>query len=85
MKNSRLSLLYSLFVMTLAPLGVHAQTLSLNSDNLQWEVIPVVDEATQLHALSQTGIKVTEAIPGVVPGTVFTAYVEAGLDRKSVV
>lgn len=81
MKNSRLSLLYSLFVMTLAPLGVHAQTLSLNSDNLQWEVIPVVDEATQLHALSQTGIKVTEAIPGVVPGTVFTAYVEAGLEE----
>lgn len=53
--------------------------ISLNSDNVQWSVLPQ-DDITQKtgKAVSSAGFIMKNAVEGVVPGTVFTAYVEAG-------
>ena len=97
MNKFRLLLLASsLFVLN----GIgHAQTstMSLNSSNpkIVWEVKPQADlNNIGGEQISTPGFKMPDYVKGVVPGVVFTAYVEAGIvpdpnyadkDRKSVV
>lgn len=57
-------------------------TLSLNSSNPQivWEVKPQADlKNTTGGQISTPGFVMSDYVKGVVPGTVFTAYVEAGI------
>lgn len=76
--NSRL--LASLVILGTA-YTTQAQIEYLHSDRHHWEITPVTDETEQLHEFSATGITVKNAVSGIVPGTVFTAYVEAGHEK----
>ena len=56
--------------------------MSLNSSNPQilWEVKPQADlENMTGEQISTPGFEMSGFVKGVVPGTVFTAYVEAGI------
>ena len=82
MNKFRLLLLASsLFVLN----GIgHAQTstMSLNSSNpkIVWEVKPQADlNNIGGEQISTPGFKMPDYVKGVVPGAVFTAYVEAGI------
>lgn len=67
--------------MSIATTTAQAQTADLNSDNIQWYITPVEDETAQLKTLSAVGAIVENSVPGIVPGTVFTAYVNAGIEK----
>lgn len=58
-------------------------TISLNSANplIDWEIIPQADLNDGGRSISQPGFQMPGGVKGVVPGTVFTAYVEAGLEK----
>ena len=56
--------------------------MSLNSSEprIVWEVKPQADlENVTGEQISTPGFEMSEYVKGVVPGTVFTAYVEAGI------
>ena len=55
--------------------------ISLNSTNPQivWQIKPQADVKSSGYELATPGAKINNAVKGVVPGTVFTAYVEAKL------
>ena len=56
--------------------------MSLNSSDprIVWEVKPQADlENVTGEQISTPGFEIPEYVKGVVPGTVFTAYVEAGI------
>ena len=73
-----------LFTAIWAPTIVLAQkiVLPLDSRHTVWQVAP---QADMPHSggdrVSTTGFKLKNAIEGVVPGTVFTAYVNAGKEK----
>lgn len=66
---------------SLALLTVQAQRADLGSESHQWQIIPVEDKATQLCTYSISGTAIEGTVPGIVPGTVFAAYVEAGEEK----
>ncbi|RCH55329.1 beta-mannosidase [Mucilaginibacter hurinus] len=72
-----------LFFCTFCLSDVYAQTtkLSLNSTNpsITWEIKPQADVKNSGFEISKPGFKIPNAVKGVVPGTVFTAYVNAKL------
>jgi hypothetical protein len=70
----------SLFPFTLLALN---EKYSLDNSNsmIKWEVKPVADVKESGFEVSTPGYKMKDAVEGVVPGTVFTAYVEAGLEK----
>ncbi|MDO5571223.1 MAG: glycoside hydrolase family 2 TIM barrel-domain containing protein [Bacteroidales bacterium] len=54
--------------------------VSLNSNNIDWKLIPKADlELVSGEKISTQGFNIEKWIKGVVPGVVFTSYVEAGL------
>lgn len=55
--------------------------VSLNSSDpkIVWEVKPQADVTNSGIEISTPGFKFSDFVKGVVPGTIFTAYVEAGL------
>lgn len=55
--------------------------LSLNSDVANWQLKPQAEVADSGAAIANAGYKFSNGVKGVVPGTVFTAYVEAGLEE----
>lgn len=63
----------------------YAQTsiLSLTDSNPQivWEIKPQADLNNTGNQISMPGFHIPDYIKGVVPGVVFTAYVEAGLEK----
>lgn len=63
----------------------HAQNkrLSLNSSNpdINWALIPEADVNASGYEISETGYVSKNEVRGIVPGIVFTAYVEAGLEK----
>lgn len=70
----------------LLPLTLPAQTteISLDSTNpqIRWTVAPQETAGTDLAAVSRADYRPAgDWIPAVVPGTVFNAYVEAGLEK----
>ena len=66
-------------------LAGRAQTteISLNSSNPQiaWQVKPQAEVPHSGQEISSPGFVLTDAVKGVVPGVVFTAYVEAGKEE----
>ena len=54
---------------------------SLESDALNWRLAPAT-ESDSAVAISSSGFDDSSWIPAVVPGTVFTSYVEAGLEKS---
>lgn len=55
---------------------------SLNSSgNISWQVMPQADVADGGRQVSMPGYQMKNAVKGVVPGVVFTAYVEAGKEK----
>lgn len=72
-----------LFCICLFTLEGYGQTvkMSLNSANpeIEWQVKPQADLQSSGNEISTPGYKIPDFIKGVVPGVVFTAYVEAGL------
>ncbi|MBN2162747.1 MAG: discoidin domain-containing protein [Pontiellaceae bacterium] len=63
----------------------HAQDnrMSLDSSNPQinWEIKPQDDVKQSGEQVSKPGYRLKDAVKGVVPGIVFTAYVDAGLEK----
>ena len=84
MKNKKLFslLLWSAF----ASMQAAAQTYYLHSDTqgIEWTVVPEAEVGTRMQdfvPLMQKGYHHPKAIKAVVPGTVFTSYVEAGQEK----
>jgi len=63
----------------------HAQNsvISLNSSNPEiiWEVKPQANLSETGNQISMPGFHIPDYVKGVVPGVVFTAYVDAGLEK----
>lgn len=83
MNNQLRYLLIALSLFALSASG-YAQTsiLSLNSSNprIEWELKPQADlEGIAGERISTPGFEMTGYVKGLVPGAVFTAYVEAGI------
>lgn len=71
--------------MSFSLLIMHGQTtkVSLNSanPNIIWQIAPQGDVNKTGNQISTPGFKMQEYVKGVVPGVVFTAYVEAGKEK----
>jgi len=82
MMNKRITSL--LFAAIWVPVTVLAQNnvLPLDSRHTVWQVAPQADVPhSEGDRVSTVGFKLKNAIEGVVPGTVFTAYVNAGKEK----
>ncbi len=55
--------------------------LHSSTNGISWTVIPQDEIGTQVQDLFQTGYTNDKAVKAVVPGTVFTSYVTAGLEK----
>ena len=81
---NRLTFLGLIILFVLLPVS-HAQTskISLNSSNpdIVWEITPQADLNATGIQISKTGFQIPDYVKGVVPGVIFTAYVEAGLEK----
>src|SRR5687767_6674361 len=62
------------------PLLTHAQTetIPLNSADIEWQLTPQADAHNAGTEIATPGYKFPSPVKGVVPGVVFTAYVQAG-------
>ena len=60
------------------------ETVSLNSADgvAQWQLMPADEIAANGRDISAVGFRMADPVPGVVPGVVFTAYVEAGREEN---
>ncbi|HIB38124.1 discoidin domain-containing protein [Mesonia sp.] len=78
----KFNLLFFLLSISFSALS-QTKTVSLNSDNQQisWQIKPEADLKADGFAISKTGFKIDDYVPGVVPGIVFTSYVEAGKEK----
>ena len=79
--NKRIASL--LFTAIWVPATVLAQNsvLPLDSRHTVWQVAPQADVPSEGDRVSTVGFQLKNAIEGVVPGTVFTAYVNAGKEK----
>ena len=78
----RLLFLLGVVVFTHSGCVKQTSTMSLNSSNPQivWQVKPQADlENVTGEQISTPGYEMAESVKGIVPGAVFTAYVEAGI------
>jgi len=80
-------LLLSLSVLLLwggADAAAAIRTVSLNSGDgaNEWQLMPVAEVSAKAPQVSEVGFRMTDPVPGVVPGVVFTAYVEAGREEN---
>lgn len=75
-----------LFIIGIFSLTCPAQTarMSLNSTNpdIVWEIKPQADVKNSGNEISTPGFKISNYVKGIVPGVVFTAYVDAGLEKE---
>lgn len=62
--------------------AAQSQTISLNSSNPQitWQIKPQLALKNSGIEISKPGFKIPDFVKGIVPGVVFAAYVEAGLE-----
>lgn len=83
MANKLMSFLLLLGIFSLSQMGnAQISTMSLNSSNPQivWEIKPQADLSNiSGERISISGFKIPDFVKGVVPGAIFTAYVEEGL------
>ena len=60
------------------------RTVSLNSTDgvVKWQLMPAGEVDAKGAEVSEVGFLMSDPVPGVVPGVVFTAYVEAGREEN---
>ena len=60
------------------------RTVSLNSGDgvAHWQLMPAAEVNAKGPQVSEVGFRMDDPVPGVVPGVVFTAYVEAGREEN---
>ena len=60
------------------------RTISLSSGDgvAQWQLMPAAEVDAKGPQVSEVGFRMADPVPGVVPGVVFTAYVEAGREEN---
>lgn len=84
MRKSRLVM--AVFMAMIGCVAAKAQqtVLSLNSSNkaIHWEIKPQADVKAGGLEISKPGYKMGDYVEGVVPGVVFTAYVNAGKEKN---
>ena len=61
------------------PAAVERTSLDSDGGVAGWRLLPQ-DEVRDARAMMEAGYDVSEWIPAVVPGAVFTSYVEAGIE-----
>lgn len=61
--------------------GAQIKYLHSDTEGVKWEVMPEKDAVSDILLLSKVGYANPEAVAAVVPGTVFTSYVEAGKEK----
>lgn len=68
---------------TFGSLQAFAQVSYLHSDtqNAAWTVMPEEEVGKDIGPLIQNGYQHPKAVKAIVPGTVFTSYVTAGLEK----
>ena len=68
---------------TFGSLQAFAQVSYLHSDtqNAAWTVMPEEEVGKDIRPLIQNGYQHPKAVKAIVPGTVFTSYVTAGLEK----
>lgn len=72
-------LIINLVLLTLGCLG-QLRSISLNSsEDIIWQVKPQVEVSASGIEISESGFQMNGSVKGVVPGIVFTAYVDAGI------
>ena len=83
MNKLRLSLLLFYSVFTLLTIQAQTTNISLNSSNtdINWELKPKEEVNNSGNEISISGFKMKDYIKAVVPGVVFTSYVEAGIEK----
>src|SRR5690606_41759658 len=75
-------LLYLLLFLQLVLVGYgQVREISLNSDNpaIHWEIKPQSDLPYSGQEIAQPNFRIKDSVRGIVPGVVFTAYVDQGL------
>ncbi|WP_367330746.1 glycoside hydrolase family 2 protein [Sphingobacterium multivorum] len=75
-------LVYILLFLQLALVGYgQVREISLNSDNpaIRWEIKPQSDLPYSGQEIAQPNFRMKDPVRGIVPGVVFTAYVDQGL------
>ena len=85
MKNRLLFLSVSiLLLMGGADALAAIRTISLNSGDgiAHWQLMPAAEVNAKGPQVSEVGFRMADPVPGVVPGVVFTAYVEAGREEN---
>ncbi len=75
-------LVYILLFLQLTLVGYgQVREISLNSDNptIRWEIKPQSDLPYSGQEIAQPDFRMKDPVRGIVPGVVFTAYVDQGL------
>ncbi|OJV45259.1 MAG: beta-mannosidase [Bacteroidales bacterium 36-12] len=77
------TLITTCFILVFSFSNSNATTVSLNSSNTDiiWQIKPQDEITSNGFQLSTPGVNIPDFVKGVVPGVVFTAYVEAGLEK----
>lgn len=81
MKQTSLSGFITLWLLSfsfMVQAQVYNYSLESSSDGISWQVFPKASTPMTGQQLSSQQVSLPEHVRGVVPGTVFTAYVEAG-------
>ena len=84
MHRTLITILTTSLLLTSTLSSAQQRTMSLCSgaDGTQWEVCPQDDVAATGSEVSTVGFRMDDPVPGIVPGIVFTAYVEAGREAN---
>ncbi|MET4080708.1 hypothetical protein ABIB40_000652 [Pedobacter sp. UYP30] len=74
-----------IFIFIISSFCCYSQTtkLSLDSNNpqIEWQIKPQADLPNTGNEISTPGFKMLDYVKGIVPGVVFTAYVQAGKEK----
>lgn len=71
-----------IFLASLAESNAQSSRISLNtSKDIIWQIKPQADVKNSGFEISTPGFKIPDYVKGVVPGIIFTAYVNAGLEK----
>lgn len=83
MSKTKITYYIFLFFLSMALNSFAQYTESINSDNphVRWKVTPLQDVSEDLSIVSKLNYNVQSWVNAVVPSTVFTSYVESGLEK----
>ncbi|MBO7467182.1 MAG: beta galactosidase jelly roll domain-containing protein [Bacteroidaceae bacterium] len=83
-KRAFLLSVFATLVAGWVPVAAAVRTVSLNSSDgvAHWQLMPVDEVKANGAEVSTVGFQMSDPVPGIVPGVVFTAYVEAGREAN---